>query len=55
MLTLEEARKYLKRDVSDERLTQILGYLQGMVETVIKQERENYEQAIKKRTIRTET
>lgn len=50
MLTKEEARKYLKRDVSDERLEQILGYLYGLVETIIKQERTHYEERIRETT-----
>jgi hypothetical protein len=49
VVTVQEARKYFKGDISDERLEQIVGYLQGMVEMVIKQEREKYEQEIKKR------
>jgi len=47
IISLEEARKYIKQNISDERLTQIIGYLQGMAETIIKQERKNYEQEIK--------
>lgn len=50
MLTTEEARKYLKRDLSDERIQQILGYLYGLVETSIKLERKKYEQHIRKTT-----
>lgn len=40
----------LERPLSFVRLIQALGYLQGLVETIIKQERKNYEQTIKKGT-----
>ena len=52
MITIQEARKYLKRDVSDERVGQILGYLQGMAETIIREERKKYEHDIEQRNIR---
>jgi hypothetical protein len=51
VLTPQQARKYLKkRDISDERLKVILGYLYGLVETMIKQERKNYERNIRQTT-----
>jgi hypothetical protein len=50
VLTTKEARKYLKRDISDERLQEILGYLYGLTETIIRQERQIYEQDIRKTT-----
>ena len=52
MITIQEARKYLKRDVSDERVTQILGYLHGMAETIIRQERKKYEQNFKRKLVK---
>jgi hypothetical protein len=52
MVSIEEARKYFKQDVSSKRLTQLIGYLQGMAETVIKEERKKYEQEIKNRHTR---
>lgn len=45
-----EYRKILgSRVVTDERLIQIVGYLQGMSEMVIRREREKYEQEIKQK------
>lgn len=54
MITPEEARKYLGRDIPDERVKEILGYLYGMVETIIRQERKQYEKAIRNKSIRKE-
>ena len=55
MITIEEARKYVKQDISDERVGQILGYLQGLAEAVIREERKKYEQDIRQKHIREKT
>lgn len=47
ILSLKEAWKYFRREISDEKLLQKIGYLEGLAEKIIKGDRQNYEQNIK--------
>jgi len=45
-------RKHFKNDISDQRLNELVGYLEGVAEAVIREERKKYEQIIKSRHLR---
>jgi ATP-dependent Zn protease len=48
MLTIQECRKYLKKDLSDKRIEEIRDYLYALSKEVIRKNVDDYEKSLKK-------
>ena len=48
MLTIEECRKYLKKDISDKKVEEMRDYLYALSKEVIRKNVDEYESSLRK-------
>lgn len=48
MLTIQECRKYLKKDISDKRVEEIRDYLYSLSKEIIRKNVDDYENGLRK-------